>query len=84
MTQLRRSWKVVVVAIALGFANLTLGANLLRGAEQQPGGENCCATCICWCAKAGDVMAMGTCSSLGRGKACGGGNTTSPVTCPTS
>jgi len=81
MAQHFKRWKLAVAAVLLVLANLSLSATILRAAEQQPGG-NCCATCICWCAKAGDVVAMGTCSSLGTGKACGGGNTEGPVTCP--
>lgn len=83
MRFLKQQWRILAIAFALAGANLALGAGLLRGADQQPG-EDCCKTCICWCAKASDIPEMGVCSSLGRGTACGAGNTDDgqPKSCP--
>lgn len=65
-------WKVLLLALTLVLANVSLGASLLRSQPQQGGA--CCSTCICWCGKSGDQVPVGSCSSLGRGEACGQGN----------
>lgn len=69
------SFRGVALTAALILANLGVGGAVAKVYAADEEGTSCCSTCVCWCARSGDVVALGVCSSLGTGVACGPGNT---------